>query len=232
MDKHARILHAQQAPRRTPWSRIAALLFSALAAGGAGAEAPAAEAMAGEHCEHMQAPAPRSGMSIRDEQHVVPTATLIDQDGRELALAELLGDGRPVVMQFIFTTCTTICPLLSGSLSAAQRQLGEIDPTYRLVSISVDPERDTPAALRSYATRHRARDNWIFLTGDKDTIRAVQKAFGAYYEGNNKMYHQPYTFLHGGHGGPWRRITGFASNAELVASFRELVATDYRASTP
>lgn len=232
MDRHARTVRTRQARRRLQWPAIASLLLGALATGGAGAEAPAAEATAGDHCEHRQETAPRTGMSIQDEQHVVPAVTLIDQDGRELDLNALLGDGRAVVMQFIFTTCTTICPLLSGSLSAAQRQLGEIDPAYRLVSISVDPERDTPAALRGYAVRHRARDNWTFLTGDKDTIRAVQKAFGAYYEGNNKMYHQPYTFMHAGRGGPWRRITGFASNAELVASFRELVATDYRASTP
>ena len=83
--------------------------------------------------------------------------------------------------------------MLSASLAGAQGEMGE---RARLVSISIDPEYDTPARLREYARRFKAGPRWRFLTGGRDDVEAVQKAFGAWRV--NKMSHQPLTSSEGG----------------------------------
>jgi protein SCO1/2 len=90
-----------------------------------------------------------------------------------------------------------------------------------MVSISIDPEYDTPARLQNYAKRYKAGPEWQFLTGDLDTIMAVQQAFDAYR--GDKMSHEPLTFLRASPRGPWVRIEGFASASELVREYRELM---------
>lgn len=152
---------------------------------------------------------------VRSEVRVTaPAVTLIDSRGERVPLAAVLDEPGPVVLQFIFTTCPSICPLLSASLAGAQ---GE---GAHLVSISIDPEYDTPARLREYARRFKAGPRWRFLTGGRDDVAAVQKAFGAWRV--NKMSHQPLTFLRAAPGEPWVRLAGPVSAADLIAETRRL----------
>ena len=146
-----------------------------------------------------------------------PPVTLIDAQGARVPLASALDSSAPVVLQFIFTTCPSICPALSATLAAAQAELGE---GARLVSISIDPEFDTPARLRDYARRFNAGPRWRFLTGSREDVAAVQKAFGAYRP--NKMWHEPLTFLRPASGEGWVRLAGPLGAAELVAEVRRL----------
>jgi protein SCO1 len=155
---------------------------------------------------------------VRSEVRIsTPAVTLIDSRGERVSLAAVLDPPGPVVLQFIFTTCPSICPLLSSSLAGAQGELGE---GARLVSISIDPEYDTPARLREYARRFKAGPRWRFLTGGREDVEAVQKAFGAWRV--NKMSHQPLTFLRAAPGAPWVRLAGPVSAADLVAETRRL----------
>lgn len=147
-------------------------------------------------------------------RYAPPDVTLTDMGGRRLPLSEALGDG-PVLLQFIFTTCPTVCPILSSKLADAQDRL----PEARMVSISIDPEHDTPARLREYARRFGAGPRWRFLTGSLEDVVAVQKAFGVYR--SDKMQHEPSTFLRAAPG-PWVRLTGDAGADELVAELRKL----------
>ncbi len=165
-----------------------------------------------------------SGYTKVSAGYKVPGVTLRDQNNAPVDLKTLLAEDRPVLLQFIFTTCTTICPLLSASLSMAQPEIGKLAANYRMVSISIDPEHDTPARLREYASRNGAMPNWLFLTGTNQDVRKVIKAFGAYYQGDNKMYHQPYTYLRAKAGAAWVRLAGFPSDAELVKEFRKVVS--------
>ncbi len=135
----------------------------------------------------------------------------------------LLTASEPVLLQFIFTTCTTICPVLSASFASSQDALQAVGQDFRLVSISIDPEHDTPPVLRDYAARFHAAPNWHFLTGAKDDVERVQKAFEAWYPGNNKMYHRPYTYLRAHKCAPWVRIEGLLSTAKLVAEYRRVL---------
>ena len=149
-------------------------------------------------------------------EHAIPDVTLVDQDGAAFRLAAELGRPGPVVLQFIFTTCATVCPALSGTLAAAQERL----PGVRLLSISIDPEEDTPARLAGYARRFGAGPRWRLLTGRLEDVIAVERAFDAYR--GNKMRHEALTFARAAPGRPWLRLEGLPTGGELAAEVRRL----------
>ena len=97
----------------------------------------------------------------------VPNASLIDEQGRPVSLESM--KGTVTVYDFIFTNCSGICPIMSRNMAALTQKIPD-DAPVRFVSISVDPERDTPAVLRQYAQRFRNDDRWVFLTGDREAI--------------------------------------------------------------
>ena len=91
-----------------------------------------------------------------------------------------------------------------------------------MISITIDPEHDTPERLEAYAERFRAGSQWRFLTGDLDQIVAVQKAFDVYR--GSKMNHEPITFLRVEEEAPWVRLDGLASAADVVREYQQLIA--------
>ncbi|HXG57398.1 MAG TPA: SCO family protein [Thermoanaerobaculia bacterium] len=97
----------------------------------------------------------------------VPDAALVADSGRPLRLSEM--SGYVTVYDFIFTSCAGTCPVMNDTM---RRLTERIDPAkkVRFVSISVDPERDTPEVLREYARNLRKDDRWIFATGGRDEI--------------------------------------------------------------
>ncbi|HEX9188733.1 MAG TPA: SCO family protein, partial [Vicinamibacteria bacterium] len=125
--------------------RFVLLGFAALAGASAFAQEPAPAA---EHCHAAPKPSPFSRSEARYE---VPEVTLRDQAGRPVAARELTGGPGPVAVNFIFTTCTTICPVMSATFAQTRRELGDDAGRVHFVSISIDPENDTPAALARYA---------------------------------------------------------------------------------
>ena len=104
-----------------------------------------------------------------------------------------------------------------------QETLASSGRAFRLVSISIDPEHDTPARLRDYAAKHGAGSDWHFLTGDPATVAAVQRAFGAWRGG--KMNHAPITFLRAAPGAPWVRYDGLVDAETLVTEYHRLSAS-------
>jgi len=97
----------------------------------------------------------------------VPDTKLIDETGKPLQLASLKGN--VVVYDFIFTSCAATCPIMTNNMRALTPKVAK-DAPVRFISISVDPARDTPAALAAYAKRMRNDDRWTFLTGNRDDI--------------------------------------------------------------
>jgi protein SCO1/2 len=145
----------------------------------------------------------------------VPDVELVDQDGKTVRVRSLLQSGKPVVVSFIFTTCTTICPMLSTIVSRVQEKLGDrVGQEVSLVSISVDPARDTPARLKAYAARHHAKPGWTWLTGGRGTVEQVLRGMGAYTPSFTD--HPPMVLVGDGAGG-WTRLNGFPSQATIVA---------------
>jgi protein SCO1/2 len=109
-----------------------------------------------------------------------PAFTLTAQDGLRLSLNELRG--KVVVITFIYTSCADACPLLTAKMAGLQDELGTaFGPQVFFISITVDPERDTPEVLTRYAQAHGANlSGWAFLTGTPEEIRAVARQYGIY----------------------------------------------------
>ena len=152
----------------------------------------------------------------------VPDVTLTDMNGARVPLASALAYDGPVFLQFIFTTCPTICPVMSSTLSSAQEKLGPDAARVRMISISIDPEQDTPERLRDYARKFKAGPQWVFLTGGLEQIVAVQKSFDAYR--GNKMRHEPLTFMRAARGKSWVRLDGLLSATQLIEEYRRLTS--------
>ena len=163
------------------------------------------------------------GYKITEVAVAVPDVTLTGTDGRPVPLRAVLGDDRPVMLQFIFTTCPTICPLLTGVAARVREDLGKDREKIRAVSITIDPEHDTPSVLREYAANFDADPDWMFLTGRLPDVVAVQRAFGSYL--GNKMNHPPYTFLRRSPRDPWVRIDGIVHADVLEVETRKMIGT-------
>lgn len=100
----------------------------------------------------------------------IPEFRLTDQLGRPTDRSVF--EGKWTVLEFMFTACVTACPVMKGNLFSVQQELGDLP--VRFVSITVDPEHDTPEHLRSYSSRFEVDpDKWRFLTGDMDTILSI-----------------------------------------------------------
>lgn len=181
-------------------------------------QAHVGHAHAADHAHHMQMLQQQPGYKRSVHRYAPPEVSLVDQDGRSLALLEVLADPRPLMLNFIFTSCTTICPVLSASLAQAREALGPDAQRVRMVSITIDPEHDTPERLRRYARRFGAAEGWDFYTGDLQDIIRVQKAFDAFR--GDKMSHIPLTFLRAAPDEPWIRMEGFANAGELIEEYR------------
>jgi protein SCO1/2 len=158
------------------------------------------------------------------ERYQLPEVALVRADGTAVRFPQVIDDGRPVVLNFIYTSCTAICPLLSQTFSQFQTKLGAQAAEVQMVSISIDPEQDTPQRLAAYAKRFDAGPQWSHYTGTLEASVQIQRAFGAYY--NDKMNHRPTTFLRAAPGQPWLRLDGFTTPDELVAQYRKLTAAD------
>lgn len=150
----------------------------------------------------------------------MPQVHLVRNDGKEVSFADELNDGRPVVMNFIYTSCTTICPLASHTLSELQDKLGNDRDRVHIVSVSVDPEQDTPAVLTKYAQKFSAGKEWDFYTGTVPASIVAQQAFDVYR--GDKMEHNPVTFIRSAPGMQWLRIEGFVKSDELLRSLRDM----------
>lgn len=204
--------------------RLALLLALCAAPASASADDPHA------HCRELAGRAARPGGELaatpaapsagQVEVRLVD-APLVDQDGRARRLAsDVVGD-RLVVLSFVFTTCTTICPIISGRLTQLQDRLGgRLGQEVRLVSISIDPRRDTPARLKAYAERHRAGPDWLHLTGEPDDVEQVLRGLGV--ASATPAAHAPVTLVADGRTGSWTRLNGFPSPDLIVAQLDAL----------
>jgi protein SCO1/2 len=157
-----------------------------------------------------------------EKRVVVPDVTLIDRAGSAVRLQSLFDVDTPVVLNFIYTSCTTICPVMTATFAQVQQRLGVDDGRVLMVSISVDPEFDTPARLANHARTFKASPRWRFLTGDRDDVIRALRGFDAWR--GNKTNHVPLTMLRAGRGTPWIRLDGLTSASDLVSEVVRLTA--------
>lgn len=174
------------------------------------------EAVPDKHDKHAahRAAMQQARYSASTEDYSIPDVELVDQLGTAVSLRALLETDQPVALNFIFTTCTTICPVMTATFAQMRRELGEAGSDLRLVSISIDPEYDRPDKLKAYSEQFRAGAGWDFLTGDSADIVRVLKSFDSY--AGSKMNHQPVTLLKNPDSESWTRIDGLASGRDLA----------------
>ncbi len=104
---------------------------------------------------------------------------LVRQDGKKVRFYDDLVKDRHVVISFVYTRCTKVCGLMTANLARVERELGgRVGRDISFVSISMDPERDTPEVLTAYARAFHAGPGWSFFTGRKEDIELLRRKFG------------------------------------------------------
>jgi protein SCO1/2 len=148
---------------------------------------------------------------------------LVDQHGKDVKfVSDVIGD-RIVVMDFVYTTCTTVCPVISAVFGQLQNRLGDrLGDDVVLVSVSVDPVRDTPKRLKAYSKIHKAQPGWIWLTGKKRTMDEVLDGLGAYTP--NFEDHAAMVLIGDGQDGQWSRFYGFPNPDRIMEQVNVLQA--------
>ena len=154
--------------------------------------------------------------SVSTASYVVPDVQLVRDDGKTVNLRAELDGKRSVVLSFIFTACTSVCPLTSATFVQLQHRLGADVHKVQLVSISIDPDADNAERLAEYARKFGARADWHFYTGTARASVEVQRAFDAY--GGDKMRHAPDTYVRRPGSQSWVHLHGIASADELLAA--------------
>ena len=154
------------------------------------------------------------------ERYTVPDVVLVNQDGKKVRLQALLQGDTPVVVDFIYGTCTTICPVLSAGFINLQGKLAAANQKVRLVSITIDPENDSPKVMKDYLKRYRAKPGWDFLTGSRADIDAVMRGFNAYIP--DKMSHYPLNLIRSSKDGSWVRLFGIMSSREFMEEYQSV----------
>jgi protein SCO1 len=159
----------------------------------------------------------RSSVQVR-----LPSVKVQQHSGKLVAFNSAVDDTRPVLLNFVFTSCTSICLPMAQVFAEAQERMGSQASQVQMISVSIDPIQDTPARLTDYAGRVGAGPQWTFHTGSQDAVDAIQRAFNVYRP--DKMGHTPVTFIRPRGSQQWVRLDGFASPDRLIREARALAA--------
>jgi protein SCO1/2 len=149
------------------------------------------------------------------DKMVIPDVEVLDQGGRKLHFYSDLVKDRVVAINFIFTTCTTICPPLGATFARVQKELGDrAGRDVHLISISVDPATDTPERLKAWAAKFHAAPGWTFVTGSKPSMDELLRALGA--ASATPEDHSPTVLIGNDAKGEWTRTYGLAPPRQIV----------------
>jgi protein SCO1/2 len=193
------------------WATAALLLAT-------GVLAPCAWSHGGHEHDRHGAPAAGGGKSVK-----LTDTVLVDQDGRKRRLAsDAVGD-KLVVVTFVFTNCTDTCPMVSHTFSQVQEKLGPLmEQKVRLISLTIDPARDTPQRLKSYGAQFGAGAGWLWLTGERGAVTAALRDFGIRVA---SVENHPSQILVGDpRNGRWTRLYDIDNAQQVLASVAELLA--------
>ena len=150
---------------------------------------------------HHQAPA-----QAKPAAATMPDLAVLDQDGKRLRFSDLTR-GRTVAINFIYTSCTTLCPMLTANFRKVQEDLGaRVGRDISLISITVDPATDTPAKLKAFGAQFEAASGWSFVTGPKPTIDKLLLALGQVPGKPDE--HTPLVMVRNDRVGGWTHVDG------------------------
>jgi protein SCO1/2 len=172
---------------------------------------------ADEHAGHNTPPA----KTQESAQVKFADVALMDQTGKAVRLEKDLVSNKIVVMSFIYTSCTTVCPVVSSIMGKVQKQLGaRVGKEVQLVSISIDPQRDDPKRLSEYARNFQNGPGWSWLTGTPQSVNETLKGLGT-FSGDFKN-HAPLIMVGDGNSRHWTRYYGFTDPTVLTREVEKL----------
>jgi len=147
----------------------------------------------------------------------VPDVSLVDQDGKPVRFYTDLVKGRVVAVNFVFTTCTTICPPMGATFAKLEKLMAGKD--VQLISVSIDPANDTPERLKAWSQKFGKGPGWTLVTGDRDEVTRLLKTLGVYTAGVTD--HSPLVLLGNDREHRWTRAYGLAAPAKLAELLEE-----------
>ena len=148
------------------------------------------------------------------EDFEIPDVELVDHEGKRVRFFTDLVKGRTVAINTFFTSCTTICPLLTTTIAQLQKTLAQRGrEDIQLISISVDPTTDTPNRLKVWSRNFNVKPGWTMLTGRKATVDKLLKALHAFTP--DPTDHSPMILVGNEPEGVWKQIYGLAPAAQL-----------------
>jgi protein SCO1/2 len=195
---------------------LTALLLPLSATAQTAQEAPPPAGEPEHHHEHHQPPAAPPDTSATQKVDLkIPDLALVDQDGKPVRFYTDLVRGKVVMINFIFTSCTTICPPMGATFGKVQELLGDrAGKDVHLISVSVDPATDTPQRMKAWGKKFGAAPGWTLVTGDRETVVQLLKGLGVYTPNIND--HTPLVLAGNDHHDEWTRAYGLAAPAQLV----------------
>src|SRR5262245_57068115 len=169
-----------------------------------------------EHHQHMAAaPASEAPAAVAVDGLNVPDVTVVDQDGKPHHFYTDLVKDRVVAINFVFTTCTTICPPMGANFAKLQKLLGDrAGRDVHLISVSVDPNIDIPERMKAWGQKFGAGPGWTLVTGDREEITRLLKSLGVYTP--NISDHSPLVLMGNDARNQWTRAYGLAAPAKLA----------------
>jgi protein SCO1 len=219
-------------PQRTP---LIMLILALVAA----APAAAQHAGHGEHGEmdHSAHQAMMAGASETADPVTeldgltIPDVEVVTQDGETVHFYSDLVEGKVVAMNFVFTTCTTICPPMGAIFGQLESRLGErAGRDVHLISVSVDPTTDTPERLAAWASSFGRQPGWTLVTGDKATVDSLLKSLQVFNA--DFADHAPIVLLGNDAAGEWTRAYGLAPPETLAGILDDLAAAGGKGDAP
>jgi len=166
-----------------------------------------------DHSKH-QAMMNKKNYDRSVETYQIPDVMMTDHEGRKVSMAELMDTDKPVVVNFLYATCTTICPLLSMGYIDLQRDLKDKTEEVLLISVTIDPEHDSPEVLNNYRKRFNGKPGWVLLTGSRLDVEKITKGFNTFFA--DKMDHEPLNFIKLPAKNRWVRLNGMLSGADFI----------------
>jgi len=153
----------------------------------------------------------------------IPDVQVLTQDGETKSFYTDLVEGRTVAMNFVFTTCTTVCPPMGANFGRLQKELAErFGRDVYLISVSVDPTTDTPQRLKAWSEKFGARPGWTLVTGEQQEMERLLKALEVFTADIND--HAPVVLVGNDRSGEWTRAYGLASPKTLAKIVDEVMA--------
>jgi protein SCO1/2 len=148
---------------------------------------------------------------------------LLTQDAKRVKFKSDVIADKLVAMTFIYTSCTTICPVYNAIFTQLQDLLGErLGKDVILVTMTLDPTRDVPRRMKKEAKKFRAKPGWVYLTGKKQNVDQVLRGLDAYFA--DFVEHPPMTLIGDGKTGTWKRFNGYPGPEHLLTMIDELKA--------